>query len=169
MSDKTSDYGLLLNKDIKLHRIWFKQMTQLIGINCIYRAPKAGSNFDKHGDYDANYQKGQLVGCIFTEHPDQQTMKRIGWNAELQVGSSLIHVPYDLKDLQVGCLFYVPSGLDDGKARVFRVIKISNIMIYPASFTCEIAPEYEDIDEKVMFTDFDNNNFTVLKDNEWDD
>ena len=36
----TNKYGLLLNKDIKLHRQWFKEMTKLIGINVIYRSPK---------------------------------------------------------------------------------------------------------------------------------
>ena len=39
MSDIRTDYGLLINKDIKLHRTWFKQMTALHGINCKYRAP----------------------------------------------------------------------------------------------------------------------------------
>lgn len=89
--------------------------------------------------------------------------------AELQDSSSIIHVPYDLHDLQVGCLFHVPSGLDDGKARVFRVIKMQNIMVYPASIACEIAPEYEDIDEQNLHTDFDNRNLGLLIDNEEDD
>ena len=169
MSDKPNDYGFLLNKDIKLHRLWFKQMTEMVGINCIYRAPKPGKQFDEHGDLDANYQPGEIVGCIFNDHPDQKTMKKAGWVAELQEGSSIIHVPYDLKDLQVGCLFYVPSGLDDGKARVFRVISMQTIMIYPASIPCEIAPEYVNIDESNLFNDFDNRNLSLLKDNEWDD
>ena len=26
MSDRINDYGLLINKDIKLHRLYFKQM-----------------------------------------------------------------------------------------------------------------------------------------------
>lgn len=170
MSDKPNDYGFLLNKDIKLHRLWFKQMTEMIGINVIYKAPLPGKHFDKHGDLDADYQKGEVVGCIFQEHPDQKTMKKAGWNAELQEGSSIIHVPYDLKDLQVGCLFFIPSGLDDGKARVFRVISMQTIMIYPASIPCEIAPEYFDIDEPIAHTDFDNSDgLNLLKDNEWDD
>ena len=39
MSDNRTDYGLLITKDIKLHRMWFKQMTALHGINCKYKAP----------------------------------------------------------------------------------------------------------------------------------
>ena len=32
MSNNPNDYGILLNKDIKLHRMYFKQMVNLIGI-----------------------------------------------------------------------------------------------------------------------------------------
>ena len=70
-------------------------------------------------------------------------MKKRGWVAELNENSSIIEVPYDLKDLQVGALFIVPSGLDNTKGRVFRVINMQNIAVYPVSITCEIAPVYE--------------------------
>lgn len=93
----------------------------------------------------------------------------MGWVAELQESSSIIHVPYDLENLQVGCLFIVPSGLDNAQGRLFRVISMNNIMIYPASIACEIAPEYENIDETNLFNDFDNVNLSLLKDNEEDD
>ena len=169
MSDKKNDYGILLNQDIKLHRLYFKQMVKLIGINCIYRAPLRDKTFDAHGDLDANYQPGEVVGCIFQDHPDQKTLRKMGWVAELQENSSMIHVPYDLHDLQVGALFIVPSGLDKAVGRVFRVISMQNIMVYPASIACEIAPEYADTDEKTTVTDFSQNNFTVLVDSEDDD
>jgi len=169
MSDNRQDYGILINKDIKLHRQYFKQMTKLLGINCIYKAPLPDKRFDGHGDLDADYYPGVVVGCIFQDHPDQKTMRKMGWVAELQESSSIIHVPYDLEHLQVGCLFIVPSGLDNAEGRVFRVISMQNIMVYPASIACEIAPEYEDIDEKVIHTDYSAENFTLLIDNEEDD
>lgn len=168
MADK-KDYGILINKDIKLHRTWFKQMTKLLGINCIYRAPRRSKEFDAHGDLDTNYYEPMLVGCIFNEHPDQKTMKKIGWVAELQEGSSVIHVPYDLPNLEVGALFIIPSGIDQAVGRVFRVISMQNIMVYPASIACEIAPEYEDNGQRNELTDFTHTNFTVLCDNEEDD
>ena len=65
----------------------------------------------------------------------------------------MIHVPYDLHDLQVGALFIVPSGLDKAEGRVFRVISMQNIMVYPASIACEIAPEYADTDEQTVTND----------------
>ena len=46
MSDIKSNYGLLIGKDIKLHRTWFKQMTALHGINCKYRAPLKNKEYD---------------------------------------------------------------------------------------------------------------------------
>ena len=93
----------------------------------------------------------------------------MGWVAELQENSSIIHVPYDLHKLEVGALFEVPSGLDDAKPRLFRVISMQNIMVYPASIACEIAPEYYDTDELTTVTDFTKTNFTMLVDNEEDD
>ena len=152
MSDTKTDFGLLINKDIKLHRTWFKQMTALHGINCKYRAPLENKTNDEYGDLSTGYQPEIVVGCLFEEHPNQKSMHKAGWVAELQEGSSVIHVPYDLPDLQIGALFEVPSGLDTGKGRLFRVVSLSNTMIYPASIACEIALEYESNDEQHLFT-----------------
>lgn len=151
MSENRTDYGLLITKDIKLHRNWFKQMTKLHGINCKYYAPKCKLH-DERGDLASNYEKPLLIGCLFEEHPDQKSLKKAGWVAELQEGSSIIHVPYDLPGLQVGALFDIPSGLDLGAARTFRVISLSNIMIYPASISCEVALEYLSNDEPQITT-----------------
>lgn len=152
MSESIKDYGLLIGRDIKLHRMWFKQMLALHGINCKYRAPLNNKEYDVHGDLQTGYKPEIIVGCLFEEHPNQKSLKKAGWVAELQEGSSMIHVPYDLPDLQVGALFEVPSGLDKTKGRVFRVISMSNIMIYPASIACEIALEYESVDEQHLIT-----------------
>lgn len=78
MSDSAKDYGILYNKDIKLHRQYFKEMTKLLGINCIYKAPLPDKRFDGHGDLDADYYPGRLVGVIFQEHPDQKSLKKMG-------------------------------------------------------------------------------------------
>lgn len=169
MSVNAQDYGLLLNKDIKLHRWEFEQMVKLLGINCIYRAPRKDKDHDLHGELDTRYYDPQVVGVIFEEHPDQQTLKKRGWVAELQEGSSMIHVPYDLPHLEEGALFTVPSGLDNVPGRTFRIIKMQNIMIYPASIACEIALEYEDKEEQTAVQDFTEDNFTILRDLEDDD
>jgi hypothetical protein len=170
MSDIKTDYGILINKDIKLHRLWFKQMLALHGINCKYMAPLPNKTFDVHGDLQTGYAPEIIVGCLFEEHPNQKSLRKAGWVAELQEGSSMIHVPYDLPDLQVGALFEVPSGLDNGKGRLFRVISMSNIMIYPASIACEIALEYESVDEqRLITTAHEQEDMPLLIDIEGDD
>lgn len=169
MMNNPNNYGLLINKDIKLHRKYFNQMVKLLGINCIYREPLPGKDYDGRGDLESKYKKGISVGCIFQDHPDQKTLKKMGWVSELQESSSIIYVPYDLPGIQKGALFEIPSGIDNAQPRMFRVITLQNIMVYPASITCEIAPEYFDRDEPVQFTDFSKENFTLLVDNEEDD
>ena len=104
-----------------------------------------------------------MIGCLFDQHPSQRTTKKLGWVAELQEGSSLIHVDYDLPHLQVGALFIVPSGLDDGKGRLFRVIRMTNSMMYPSSIVCEIIPEYEDTLTQATINDFTDNSFNLLQ------
>ena len=81
----------------------------------------------------------------------------------------MIHVPYDLYGLERGALFTVPSGLDNAEGRLFRVINMQNIMMYPASIACEIAPEYADVETDATTKDFTNRNFAALVDNEEDD
>jgi hypothetical protein len=170
MSDNVKEYGTLVSPDIKLHRMWFKQCVALHGINCKYRAPLENKTYDVHGDLQANYKPEIIVGCLFEEHPNQKSLKKAGWVAELQEGASIIHVPYDLPDLQVGALFEVPSGLDTGKGRLFRVVSMSNIMVYPASIACEIALEYESVDEqRLIATAHEKEDMPLLIDREDDD
>ena len=165
-----NNYGILINKDITLHRMWFNEMVELLGIYCNYYIPNNNKYFDRRGDLKTNYTKfDKKIGVIFDEHPDQKSLKKMGWITELQENSSIIHVPYDLINIQKGCLFEIPGGLDNTKPRLFRVLNISNIMIYPASLSCEIAPEYLDIDEQSIHTDFKNKNISLLIDNEEDD
>ena len=104
------------------------------------------------------------MGCLFIEHPDQKTLKKKGWVAELQENSSLIEVPYDIKGLEVGGLFIVPSGLDATKGRVFKIVSMQNIAIFPVSITCEIAPVYESTFDRQQMQHKDNNMNLLLDD-----
>ena len=141
-------------------------MVKLHGINCIYRSLKEGKKWTTYGEVDANYNAPILIGCIFDEHPTQQTLKKIGWVSELQQSSSLIHIPYDTPGIEVGCLFVIPSGLDDGKGRLFRCTALSNIMVYPASITCELVPEYENTYHNAL-NDFSDTSFNLLNEEDY--
>lgn len=140
----TSSYGLLLNKqDLLLQRAYFNELVTLLGIKVKHRAPRPDKTYTTYGEIDSNYFQPEDVGCIFSEHLDQRTMKKLGWNAELSTAEAVISVPYDLNGIQQGSLFYIPSAFDNTPDRLFKVVEISSIMIYPASLTCKLVPEYE--------------------------
>lgn len=161
MDDK--DTGILLHKkDIELHRKWFKQMVKLIGLNVLYRAPRESKTYDTWGELDTAYYEPILVGCIYQDHPTQQTAKKLGWNAELSEGATLIVVPYDLPKLQVGSLFIIPSGLDDGQARVFKVIRMKVTAIFPSEIVCELGPMIKSNHEAGLSKDFSKRNTSVI-------
>ena len=142
-------YGQLLTPTIKINRQYFREMCKLIGIRVLYRSPKPGKKYTTYAEIDANYNPPILIGCIFDDHPSQQTLRKMGWMSELDENSSFIHVDYDLPNLQQGSMFIVPSGLDDGNGRLFRVVKMVNEIVYPSSITCEIVPEYFDDFESI--------------------
>jgi hypothetical protein len=160
------DTGLLLNKkNIELQRNYFKEMTKLLGIQVVYRAPRENKSWDRYGELDTFYYEPIAVGCIFEEHPTVWTMKKLGWNSEQNESMSVIYVPYDLEKLQVGALFIIPSGIDNSKGRLFRVVRMSTTMIYPSSISCMLAPEYENTFEKGQL-DHEKSDFNLLNSEE---
>lgn len=137
-------YGMLITPDAKLHRHYFEEMLRLIGINVKIKTPtNTSKTYTDNGELIANYNDWFDTGCIFEDHPQQKTMKKLGWFTEGDTDSSLIHLPYDTPNLQQGTLVSIPSGLDGAKDRTFRVVELSNVMVYPASITCRVVPEWE--------------------------
>jgi len=161
MDDK--DTGILLHKkDIELHRRWFNQMVKLMGINVIYRAPRDSKQYDTWAELDTHYYEPVLVGCIYQDHPDQKTAKKMGWNAELAEGSTLIVVPYDLPKLQVGALFIIPSGIDNSQGRVFKVINMKVSALYPSEIICELGPMLNSTFDRSQSKDYSKTNMSVI-------
>lgn len=163
---KREDTGLLISEqNIKLNRSFFKEFLRLHGLNVTYRAPiPTSKTYNMYGELDTNYKQPVVVRCIYDEHPTQKTMRKLGWNTELAETSVVIHVPYDLEEIQAGGLFVIPSGLDKSEGRVFKVLRMSNIAIYPASITCELGPMLINTTEKSTIENFKTNNFNLLDD-----
>lgn len=156
------DTGLLLSDaNIKLQRMYFSEMTRLKGINVVYRAPRKDKHYNGYGELMSYYQEPEVVGCIYQEHLSQWTMRKMGWDAELDESNAVIHVPYDLHDLQKGALFIVPSALDSAEGRVFRVERMSSTTLFPASIACEIAPVLENTFQPDSFK-HETNDFSLL-------
>ena len=76
-------YGQLLTPDMKIHRIYFEEMVNLIGIKVYYRAPMPNKSWTNYTEIESNYYDPIEVGVIFDEHPTQQTLKKMGWVSEL--------------------------------------------------------------------------------------
>lgn len=165
---ENKDTGLLLDKqNLELQRFYFEELVRLKGINLIYRAPREDKHYNGYGELDTFFYDPIVLGCIFEDHPNQWTMKKLGWNSELQEEVSIVHVPYNTPKLQRDSLFIVPAGVDNAQGRLFRVIKMSTISIFPASIACQIAPVWENTFEESQFNHEDNN-FNLLKDKEED-
>lgn len=161
--DNNSNYGVLLNaKNIKLNRYYFDQMAKLIGVKLIYRAPKAGKDYTTYGEIDTMFEQPVAVWGIYEEHPNQQTMRKLGWNSELLTEAIILQVPYDLAGLQQGGLFTVPTGVDDGKGRVFQVTQMTTLSIYPASITVAAVPYYPNTFSPTAFN-YSEHNFDLLE------
>lgn len=158
-------YGKLLTPDALLYRHYFKEMVKLIGVNVLYYAPKKDKTYTTYTEITSNYEEPIVIGCIFEEHPTQQTLKKLAWVSELQENASIIHVSYDLPNIQQGALFVIPSGIDCAKGRLFRVSKLKNSMIYPSSVACEIVPEYENTYTSGQ-KDYSHSEFNLLSDEE---
>ena len=164
----SGNYGVLLrDSDIKIHRKYFEEMCKLIGVNVLYYIPKENKYWTTYAEIKTNFYDPILVSCIFEDHPNQYTMKKLGWDSELQENASLISVPYDLEKIQVGAIFIVPSSIDNTKGRVFRVVRMRNSMIYPSSITCELVPEYENTFSSSEFV-YKDSSFNLLNDEEED-
>lgn len=155
--------GVLVNKDTLLQRKYFLEMARLRGFESSYRYPLRDKTYSTQGELVSHYSAPQDVWCVLNENVDQRTRRKLGWNAEQLDSLMLISVPYDLEGIQVGALFTIPSAIDTAKDRLFRVIEMSTIPLYPASITCRIAPEYETEIEKAELKDFKTSTFNLLR------
>ena len=163
---RKEDTGLLLNaNNIKLNRAFFIEFLRLHGINVTYRVPiDSTKTYNLYGELDTQYHPPVAIKCIYDEHPTQKTMTKLGWNAEFADTSVVIHVPYDTAGITTGGLFVIPSGIDNSKGKVFKVLRMSNIALYPASMSCELGPMLINTTERSNIDDFKKANFNLLDD-----
>lgn len=159
----STQIGLLYNEqNIKLQRKYFNDMLRMIGIEVQHYAMRPNKHYTNYAELALNFEPPVTTGCVFEEHPTQKTMKKLGWNSERQENESVISVPYDLSHLEVGSLFMLPSGIDNTPGRLFRVVEMSNIMLYPASITCKLVPEFESTSPSAH-VDYKTHDFALLR------
>ena len=138
-------YGSLFHEnDIKLHRKYFAEMVKLWGVLVDYYAPKKNNHRTIYGEVVSSYYEPMRIGVLFNQHPDQKTMKKLGWDNQTDTEAILITVPYDTPNIQVGAKFLFPAAVDGGEPKQYKVTRMRTSMIYPSSIVCECMPEYED-------------------------
>lgn len=57
MYNDSIKYGKLLNKDILLHRQWFKEFVKLYGINVLYSAIKPNGKYTQYTEFNSNFEE----------------------------------------------------------------------------------------------------------------
>ena len=166
---ENKDTGLLISKkNINLQRFYFNQAVRLYGIICTYRAPRESKKYNGYGELDTYFYEPITIGVIFEDHPTVWTMRKLGWDSELQEGESIVHVPYDVPELQSGGMFEVPSGLDNTEPRRFRILKMRTSAIYPSEIVCHIAPLFTSTYDATA-NNHSSSNFNLLKDQDEED
>lgn len=141
----------LVKSDALIQRKYFKEMLQLYGIDGMYFQTKDGSiSYNETGELSAEYLEPIPCQMIFDQVPTVSTLKKLGWVTELDKSQPLIHVNYDLPELQIGCCFNIEDPLRPGKGRLFRVTKMSVGIIYPMCVTCQIVAILGDRPEKTL-------------------
>lgn len=166
---ENKDTGLLISKkNINLQRFYFNQAVRLYGIICTYRAPRESKKYNGYGELDTYFYEPITIGVIFEDHPNVWTMRKLGWDSELQEGETLVHVPYDVPKLESGGMLEIPSGLDNTPGKRFRILKMRTSMVYPSEVVCHIAPLFTSTFSEAQMQHKDNN-FTLLRHSDEDE
>lgn len=161
---ENKDTGILISqKNVNLQRFYFKQAVRLIGIQVKYYAPRKGKKYNGYGELSTFFVEPINVGVVFEDHPSIWTMRKLGWDSELQEGESLVHVPYDTPLLQSGGMLEIPSGLDNTEPRRFRILKMRTDIVYPSEVVCHVAPLFTSTFDATA-QNFSSSNFNLLRD-----
>lgn len=155
-------YGKLITNDITIHRQYFTEMCSLYGVKVKVRLPRKDKHYTEHSELKATYQGPIEMFCIFEEYPAQKTLRKLGWATELEESSPIIHLPYDLP-VEQGTLIDIPSAYGESDDRTFRITEMSSLMIYPASISCKLVPEWKDTVQLREVKDFTSTNFNLLR------
>lgn len=156
------NYGALIQPNTKLFRNQFAEMCKLIGMNVKYQYPLSDKQYTTQGELKSSYSEPEVVSCILNDHTDHKTAKKLGWVVEVDEQVTVISLPYDLHELQIGCLVEIPSAFDGAPGRKFRITEMSSYPMYPASISCKLVPEYETEVEEAEIEQFVNTNFNLL-------
>ena len=144
----------LVKADSLIMRKYFQEALRLYGIDCNYYSIKEGTKSQNvNGEFSAEYNDPIPSQLIFDQVPTVTTLKKLGWVTEADKSAPLIHVNFDLPNIEVGCLFTIEDPLRPGKGRLFRITKLSVGIIYPMCVTAQVVAVLGDEPEKTLQPD----------------
>lgn len=156
--------GLLTKKDTKIFREFFKEMAYLRGISVKYQYPIWGDDesVSIHGEITPEYSRPIDMDIIFDENPRVDTLNKIGWISEYPDSKPVIAVlPFDAPSLATKCIISIPPFEEiNSRARKFEVTSINTILEYPDSWTCTLAPIFDNDEPR---TDYEDTNYNYTE------
>lgn len=144
----------LVKSDSLIMRRYFQEALRLYGIDANYYSLKDPTkNYNVNGEFSAEYNEPIATQVIFDQVPTVSTLKKLGWVTENDKTQPILHVDFDLPEIQVGCLFTIEDPLRPGKGRLFRITKLNVGIIYPMCVTAQVVAVLGDEPEKTLQPD----------------
>lgn len=150
--------GLLNRHDSTMFRSFFKEMAKLVGIHVFYQYPIDMKLTIYAEENPTGFSENIEMDIIFTENPKTQTLRKYGWVSELPEDKPFIaELPFDAKNLCVGCRIIIPPPEPLVGNRVFVITDIKSNLEFPDSWICKLAPVFFNKQDKKL-QDYKNAN-----------
>lgn len=152
--------GLLTDRDAKLFRIFFKEMAKLRGIKVQYRYV-IETETTIHAEFNSVLSDPMEMDIIFNENPTVNTLAKLGWVSENPEDKPYIaQLPFDAPHLTTECVIEIPPFLEiASRYRKFKITSINTLLEYPDSWTCTLAPIF---DNKPVKDNYNRTNYNYV-------
>lgn len=139
--------GKLYRDDINKYKSWFKEASELLGIDVEYRYIMKRNTEYSTGESVYSELSEPITKSVIIESglPMINSLKQLGWftnstdiNEEL-----LVDFPVDTPNLQEGCRFLMKSNETEQK-REYTIIRLSSSQLYPSCIKCLCIPILKD-------------------------
>lgn len=153
--------GILTDRDARLFRIFFKEMAKLRGIKVYYRYVEK-TETSIHAEFNSRLSDPIEMDIIFNENPSVNTLSKLGWVSENPDDKPYIaQLPFDAPHLNTECVIEIPPFLEiASRYRKFKITSINTLLEYPDSWTCILAPIF---DNKPVKDNYEESNYNYLE------
>lgn len=144
--------GLLVRQDSTIFRGYFSEMCKLRGISVGYQYI-VKSNMTIHSEDNSIFSVPIRLDVIFDEQPSVDTLKKLGWVAELSEQQPvIINLPYNTPNLTVNARIIIETIDGINRPRVFKITKIQSDLEFPDCYTCAAVLVLDQSYQKNQYT-----------------